>query len=474
MGFHEFFLVLRARWSLAAKIFLAVVVPISLLPLAMHNKYSASSFIVVDTKTDPVAAGQGPSDAVMASYVNTQADIITSERVAKKVAAAVGLDQRPDLIESWRKKTNGVGDIDTWLGQYLLTGKRVAAAPPASANAARQTNVIEIAVTWNDAKLAAAIANSFAQAAIDTNIELKVQQAKQYAAWFDQQSAILRADLQQKQKRLSDFQSATGIVDTDEKLDVENARLAELSTELVTVQSQRADSQSRQKAGNGSDNEFIPEVLQSPQIAALKEALTAAESKRTEAAGRLGKNHPDYQAADAEVASLRARIAAETNKIVASLGATTQVNLRRENDVRAALEAQKKRVLELKNAHDEALNLSNDVVAAQKNLEAVSQRLAQSSLESVAQQTNVVLLSTATEPLEPTSPKEPMFIASGIFLGLILAMGAVLISEIRGRILRDESDLVRLLGVPVLGRLTKLKPKPSAVAALLASPAAPY
>jgi succinoglycan biosynthesis transport protein ExoP len=457
MTFNQFLLILRARWRIACAIFGVVVVLAMTLAMILPKKYTATASIVIDAKSDPVAGGGGLSEAVMGSYVNTQSDVVTSERVAQKVVKDLKLDKDPAFLEGWRNKTHGEGDISISLARFLLDGKRVVAAPPANSSATRQTNVIEISVKWPDAKMAAAIANSFAQNAIETNIELKVEPAKQYAKWFDQRSAALRADLELKQKRLSDFQQANGIVATDDKLDNENARLTELSTQLVAIQAQRQDSQSRQKQVNGS-NEFLPEVLQSPLIASLKDALTVAEAKRTEVAGRLGKNHPDYQAAEAEVASLRARIAAETDKIVSSLGSTTQVNMRRENEVRLALEAQKKRVLELKHAHDEAAVLASDVTTAQRDMDAVSQRLALSNLESLAQQTNVVLLTTAAEPTDPSSPKFMNFLEVGIFLGLILGVGAALIFEMKDKRLREDGDLVRLLGVPVLGRIVSIKP----------------
>jgi chain length determinant protein EpsF len=415
---------------------------------------------VVDSKVDPLTAAGGASDQVLASYINTQSDVIASIRVAQRVAKALKLDQAPEVRRKWIDKTGGQGDIYVWLAHGLLAGKNLVVAP-ASGSATRQTNVIEITAKSHDAKMAAAIANGFAAAAIETNIELKVEPAKLYSTWFDQRLRALRTDLEAKQKRLSDFQNASGIVATDEKLDVENARLAELSTQLVTVQSQRQDSQSRQRQAAG-DNDFLPEVLQSPLIASLKDNLTAAEAKRTETAGRLGKNHPDYQAAEAEVASLRARIALEINKIVASLGSTTQVNVRRENDLRLALEAQKTRVLEMKHQHDEAAVLSGDVAAAQRDLDAVSQRLALTNLESQAQQTNVVLLTAAAPPLDPSSPKLLVFLGAGIFLGGVLGIGLVLLLEKRDGRLRHEDELVGLLGVPLLGRIRYVKPGPLA------------
>jgi chain length determinant protein EpsF len=304
--------------------------------------------------------------------------------------------------------------------------------------------------------MAAALANAFAQAAIETNIELKIEPAKQYAKWFDEKSRALRADVELKQKRLSDFENANGIVATDEKLDVENARLAELSTQLVTIETLRQDSQSRQRQ-TGVDNQSLPEVMQSPVIAKLKSDLSDAEARQSDIASRLGKNHPDFQAAAVEVSNLKARIAQESDKIASSLGSNTQINVRRENDLRAALEAQKKRVLELKHQHDEASVLENDVTTAQRDLDAVSQRYAQSSLESQMQQTSMVLLTTATEPFTPSSPKLMICLLVGIFLGGMLGVGTALILELRDPRVRGDAEVLQLSGVPILVRMGSIK-----------------
>ena len=87
-----------------------------------------------------------------------------------------------------------------------------------------------------------------------------------YSKWFDQRSKALRAELAVRQKRLSDFENANGIVATDEKLDVETSRLNELSTQLVAIQGERQESQSRLHQTGGS-NESLEEVLASPVIA---------------------------------------------------------------------------------------------------------------------------------------------------------------------------------------------------------------
>ena len=460
MSLSQILVILRARWRMVFGVFGGVLAFVLVITLFWPKQYTAISSLVVDAKSDPVSGASGGgvvSEQLLASYVNTQTDVIASRRVAQRVVKTLKLEADPALIERWRSATKGVGDFNIWLADYLVTKKLTVA--PVHDSPTHASNVIEISVSWPNAERAAALANTFAQAAIETNIELKVEPAKLYANWFNQRSRALRDDLVAKQKRLSDYQNSTGLVATDEKLDVENARLAELSTQLVTIQGLREESQSRQRGAGGGNIESLPEVLQSPVIQALKAELSQAEARQPDIAARLGKNHPDYQAAVAEIANLRQRIARESANIAASLGNTTQVNVRREAEVRQALEAQKNKVLELKHAHDQAAILQSDVNSAQRDLDAVSERYAQSSLESQSSLTNVVQLTSASPPLFPSSPKLLLNILIGIFMGGLCGIGVALFLEALHPRVRLDEDLLNLLGVPILGKIGSITPR---------------
>lgn len=450
MTLHQILLILRAQWRIAAYIFAGVVTVVLVLSLIWPKQYTATASVVVDIKSDPVASANNAAlvGQQAATYVNTEADIIGSERVAQRVVKTLRLDQQPEARARWAKGPND--DISVAIADYLLNSKVVVA--PTHDSPTHSSNVIEISVKWSDPRTAAALANGFAQTAIDTNIDLKVEPAKQYAAWFEQRAQALRAELQAKQKRLSDFQNANGIVAIDEKLDVENNRLTELSTELVTIQGLRQESQSHAHQVSGDINS-LPEVLQSPVIQNLKSQLAQADAKREDIASRLGRNHPDYKEVEGEIADLRTRIAQESANIAASLARTNDVNVRRENDVRAALEAQKQKVLELKHQHDQAAVMDEDVTNAQRDLDEVTKSLAQSNLESLTQQTNVVQLSTAEAPKGPSSPKLVINMLLAIFLGGVLGIGAALAVEMRNRRVREPDDMVELLGVPLLGTI---------------------
>ena len=208
MSLNQFLVILRARWQIAVVTFLAVVLLVTFTSLIWPKQYTATASIVIDSKSDPVAAngagGGGMTAQPQATYVNTQADIIASQRVAQRVVRTLKLDQQPEARKLWAKGTGD--DISVTIANLLLEKKLNVA--PAHDSPTHASNVIDISVQWSDPVTAAALANGFAQAAIETNIELKVEPAKQYATWFDQRSHALRADLEAKQKLLSDFQSA--------------------------------------------------------------------------------------------------------------------------------------------------------------------------------------------------------------------------------------------------------------------------
>jgi chain length determinant protein EpsF len=461
MGSQQLFLVLRARWRFAARVFVGVVILVVVVTLLLPKEYLATASVVVQGKADPLSNSINSQMQLLPSDIATQVDIIESHRVAQRAVKLLKLDESAEFKDAWQR--HGKGDLVGWIADGLQ--KKVTVVP------SKESDVIGISAKWRDAKFAADLANAWAAAYIDTNIELKVDSAKQYASWFNDQSRTLRADLEAKEKRLSDFQNAAGIVATDDKLDVENARLQELSTQLVAVQSQRQASQSRQRLAKGGA-ESLPEVLQSPVIANLKGSLAAAEAKRRDMATNYGKNYPDYKDVEAEIAGIHERIAQESDRIAASIGGTAQVDVRREDDLRAALEAQKQRILDLKHKNDQVADLQTDVTMAQKNLEAVSQRLAQSSLESQAQQTNLELLAPATIPTDASSPKLMLNLLFGLFVGAVCGIGAALLREMTDRRVREGDELLELLGVPVLGRIPDAKTAPGRALPALALPAA--
>lgn len=441
MTFQQFLSVLKARWVVACIVLLCTVLTTIIVSFMLPKQYTATASLMVDVKSlDPIQ-GIAMQSMSVPGYMATQVDILKSERVARKVVSSMGLLNNPQLREDWTAATNGQGSYEIWLARLLARQLEVTPS--------RDSNVIQVSYTATDPRFAAAGANAFIQAYLAVNLELKIQPAKQYAQLFEEQSRILRADLEAAQAKLSAFQKKQGLTATDERLDVENARLNDLSSQLVALQALAAEASSRSRqAGNNS-----PEVLNNPVVATLKSDLARQEARFRELNDRLGAAHPQVTELRASIGLLRNELASETNRVASSLGVNSRVNEQRLAQVRQELERQRSRVLLLKEQRDEAAVLLREVENAQRAYDSVRTRLMQTSLESQANQTNVLPLEAATEPTSHSSPKIVINTALSIFLGLGLAVGAALAVELLDRKLRTKDDVTQLFDAPFLGEI---------------------
>lgn len=442
MTIHQLYSILLARWKVAAISFAAVVVLGVGITLLLPKQYTAVASVVVDAKPDPISAMMYQGGATSA-FMATQVDVIHSERVAQRVVRNLKLPENPTIRKQWQDATHGEGDIVNWLGETFQRNMDV--------KPSRESNVIEITYKAIDPNFAAGLANAFVQAYIETTLELKVDPARQYSSFFETRAKDARDVLEKAQARLSAFQMEKGIIASDERLDVENARLNELSTQLVSIQSLSADSGSRQIQANSGSGDRIQEVLNNPLISGLKSDLSRAEVKLQELSSRLGENHPQVQEAKANIAELKVKVDTETRRVMSGVGVTNTINRQREAEIRGALEAQRAKVLRMKATRDEGSVLLRDVENAQKAYDVIQARLNQSSLESQTTLSNVNVLTSAVAPLHPSSPKLLINLLVSVFVGIVLALALTLGMELFDRRVRVPQDLVQTVGLPIIG-----------------------
>ena len=450
MTFRQFLFILRARAKVVLYTLLVIVVVTLVINLLLPKEYLANTAVVVDVKSPDPLAGMVLPGLVAPGYMATQVDIINSDHVAQRVVKLLHMDESPVVREQWMDATEGKGQLTIWLAELLK--KKLYVRP------SRESNVINIEFSGIDPDFAAAVANAFAQAYIDINLELKVEPARQYSTWFDEQTQVLRDKLEKAQQALSAYQQKTGIVAADERFDHEVAKLNDLSTQLTIVQGQTSDSSSKRKSAG---NETLAEVMQNPLINNLKADIARLEAKLQESGVNLGRNHPQTKRAQSELASLKNKLTSETRQIHNSIGTSYQVGKQKEKELIEAMEGQKKRVLELNRQRDQISVLKRDVEAAQRNFEGVSQRSALTRLESLSVQTNIATLNPASVPTEPNRPRILLNMLISVFLGTLLGVGIALMLELVNRRVRSVEDLVEAIELPVLATISSAGSPPT-------------
>jgi succinoglycan biosynthesis transport protein ExoP len=451
---------LKARIKIVLFTFLITVLTATVVSLLLPNSYKATTQLVANYNgTDSVTGTVNQSQLATTSYMATQQDIIKSDSTAIKVVDALHLADNKRMrekfltpVEQLKERLMGppeqLGDLRNWLAGKLASKLEI--------DPSRESNVIQLSFTDTDPKFAADVANAFANAYLSLSTQLKVEPAQHAAAYFDQQTKAFRDNLVQAQTRLSKYQQEKGITSADERVDVETTRLTELSDELVKAQSSAIEAKSRQNSALSNEKDS-PDVALNPVVQSLRVDAAKAESKLVELSNTLGKNHPQYEAAEAELHKIQSQLQNEVRRTSNSITGTANIQQQREDELRSKVAMQKAEVLKLNRTRDELSVLQKDVDTAQKALDAVTQRFSQTNIEGQSNQSDIAILSLAKAPTWPHSPRVLLNILLSVFLGGLLGAAFGLIAELMDRRVRSSDDIASLLNVPVVA-LIKNKP----------------
>ena len=437
----QYFYILWARKWLILGLFLLIAAGGITATLLWPKLYTAETSLIVEMRIDPALGALAPALAAP-SYMATQVEVMRSERVASRAVKILGVERSPTAVAQWREATSAKIPLERYFANLLQHGLSV--------EPARGSNLINVAFTSSDPKFAQAAANAFAQSYMDVSVDLRVAPARQSAAFLEEQTKTLRANLEKAQATLSAFQQDKGIVVSDERLDQESSRYTALIAQLAVAQSERVDASTRQ---HNSGGETSPDVLQAPSVQSLKSQLAAAETKLIETSNQLGKNHPTRLLLEAQVAELQHQLAAETRRVSGGTAVTNRGSSQKVNELQAMVQEQKKLLLSLRADKDQISVYLRDVEAAQRAYDNVALRLSQLNMEGQNNQANTRLLSPAVEPIEPSRPKILVGIIGSLLGGLAVGLAAALLREALDRRVRRPEDLLVTVGVPVIGVL---------------------
>ena len=390
MNFNLLLSALRARYRLFLLILATTVAVTIIVSLVVPKSYIAKASLLVAGKDEQsMRTTYAPQESDRAGYVQTQVDILTSSKVAHRVVAALDMARDPRAREDFAA-AGSTGLIEDWLAEGLRKDIKVETA---QSNIYQQSSIVQLSFSSDNANFSAAVANAFAKAYVDTVLELRTEPTRQTSIWFDEQMKELRGNMEQAEKRLSDFQQEHRIAANDEHLDVESTQLASLAGQVATARGPAGEV--RRFQGSGTAKESLPEILANSGIQALKGDLMRAEAKLQQMSTELGSQHPQYLRQLAEVQSLREKVGSEMENVIAGAEQSAQRSRQNKNRLVGEMETQRQRVLGLKQARNQLTILSHDVEIAQRTYETVMQRFLASKIESRAVQTNVTVLDQA-------------------------------------------------------------------------------
>ncbi len=242
---------------------------------------------------------------------------------------------------------------------------------------------------------------------------------------------------------------------------VSQQQLEDLSSALTHASAERAQAVANYQrasaiARSGIISSDNAAVLGSSTVGALRDKESVAERHLAQLSTTLGQGHPQIRAAQAELASIRAALGAETQRVMASLGAQADSARAREADLKGQLENAQKNAGGLAAVQSELQQLERDAESRRNVLQTLLQGEAQTASRKIGpEQSGVRVVSLAVAPSFPSSPKPKIAALLGMLSGC--AFGGLL-SLARGR--RDKGftgpdEIKNALGFTPLGTVPR-------------------
>ncbi len=439
MTLSELLVVVRARRRSFIVCMLLIAAVGTVLGCIWPRKYLASAEVMIDVKAPDPILGAMFSASLLPSYIATQIELISGDLVTRKAVQRLQLKNDPDKVEEWKRWADEGEPFDAYYERMVQKFLDV--------KSAKQSNIIAISYKDRSPEYATRVANAVLDAYLETELDVKRQGAERYAAWFDTRLVEYRARLEQAQKALDDYQSRVGMV-SDERLDIEGNRLAELSAQVAALQGANASASARADANNAGA--ITSESQSNPVAQGLRAQIAKLESDYGAQAERLGLLHPSQVALRTQIDRLKSQLVLEeanTRQVVASTASGAQTN---ERLLRESLAVQKDKVARLQASRAEFSVLQREVRNAQAGFDNAGARRNQLGLVSESPESTATVLMAATVPFRPSSPKLLLLVVLVTFCSVVGGFLCALVREARDPRVRNVQDLAALSGAPIL------------------------
>jgi len=314
----------------------------------------------------------------------------------------------------------------------------------------KRTNVIKVSYSNTDPVQARDVVNTLVQVYLDQSISFKSEEANRTVTFVEDQLKGTRDELDQSEKNLQAYKSASGVVKLDSEADALIGKLSDIEKDRAAVVLQRKQVEFALNALQEARRKgqiYTPAVFKNDQdMLATATRLTELEVQKRGLISDNTENHPQVKALQVQIDQLQRKIQAtyETNRLnlIKQEASIKQQLLQYEAKMRTLPVAERDlaRLMRLSK-----VNADIYTFLLQKHEEA---RIAKASTIS-----NINVIDPAITPEIPIKPKKQKNLILGLLVGLMFGVGAAFFMDYLDDTIKDEEEAKRALGWPLLATI---------------------
>ncbi len=235
------------------------------------------------------------------------------------------------------------------------------------------------------------------------------------------------------------------------KENLAESRLKELQDELSKAQAERILNDAKYEEAKSKPADSLAEVQEDPTMREYRQKLADLQDQYVKLSATLTPAHYKVKRVEAQIDELKFEMLQERSNVVKRIGNEYAASRRREMLLSEAHSNQEKIVADQSGKEIHYDTLKRDVDSNRRLYEVMLQRVKEASLTAAMRDSNVMVVDHASAPLLPYRPNLPINMAIGLFGGVLLGFGFVLVRERVDHRISAPGDTQVYLDLPELG-----------------------
>ena len=410
------------------------------------------------------------------AFYQTQAEILKSRELAKRLVKRLNLAEHPALDprkrpppvwqqwmpEGWfdeqTKASISAEAVDKSVVGSVMSGLTVVPV--------RNSQLIRISFESNDSELSARVPNALADLYIEADLEARMTMTQKATSWLTGQAADLKKKLAEAEQALQQFREREKIIDT-KGLSQSGAtrQLEDLQKSLNDARTKRAEVENIYNQvtavvqGKSQESlESLPAMQKNPLVLQSKAQESEAEKRLNEASRRYGAEHPRLIAAEADLKTARENLRKQIGSVAQSVTRELEVARANEAVTERNFNAARGDIQNLNRKEFQLASLEREVATSRQFYDMFVQRFKETNISGEMQSAIARVIDPAT-PGGATGPDRQRIVVIAVVIALLVGAGLALLIERLNNTLKTTHDVETKLGVPVLGilQITKVK-----------------
>lgn len=448
----------------AVLVALLLAIVATLLTTRVYEATSTIRFEPNEAQTIQIGT-QGASIGAGSSFdrqAQTQNDLVESRSMAKLVYDHARLNRNPAFLEAIGFGNSALDGGERPSPQMIEARAIDFLGSHITAESETGTELTKISFKSSSPQLAAVLANAYADAAVQQDLQHKFDSSSYARVFLTKQLKLARDRLEQSEMALNAYIAQHGLIAVQTSAEGQGgattviSNLANSATTANEATNQRIAAQQAWEAAQNVPLMSVPQVIAAPTVQGMRAQLAAARAKLQQDRATYGDAHPAVTMDQEIVASLNTAMQAAAKEVMNGLRTQYETAQRQEQALLG-------RVSDLKG---DAVNegrlgvrsgiLKRDVETNRSLYDALLQRQKEVSASAGINKSSVSVVDKAMVPTKPISPNLWLNLAVGLFAGLFAGLLIVLIRSQIDQRLRSPTDFSDATGLPVLGIIPKL------------------